>query len=164
MTKKKDAPVKESQNPVKEGYSTFTDDQPGFPAPEEGIGERIRKRREELRLNYEELSRLTARCDYWGDKKGLTSAMIARYEKGAGGKPVLPGARELRILCDALNVEPSWLLNGVEQHDASDTAVELVRQMATLLKNIEGFEITDPRANSSAEWIWQQKLTEVKKP
>jgi|GEM_PF-4828891 transcriptional regulator with XRE-family HTH domain len=134
-----------------------------YPPPEEGIGERIRARREELRLNYEELARLTARCDYWGEKKGLTSAMVARYEKGVDGRPVLPGARELRILCEALYVQPEWLLLGVDRLDQAKGAVRLAKKLIEFWGEVEGFKELDPDAKDGNEWIWRQKLTEIKK-
>lgn len=132
--------------------------------PEEGIGERIRRRREELRLNYEELARLTARCDYWDERKGLTSAMIARYEKGVQGKPVLPGARELRILCEALYVQPEWLLLGRDRQDHARGAVELARQVVSLTNAIQSYAMLDPSAKDENKWIWDQKLAEIKRP
>lgn len=167
MTKKKPAPKTKKETTAASAPSeqAATLDLSGGSnrPPEEGIGERIKKRREELRLNYEELSRMTIRCDYWGGNKGLTSAMIARYEKGVEGKPVLPGAREIRILCDSLNISPEWLLFGVDRQDQSKGAVALANQLVSLLHSAEHFQAFDPSARTDKDWIWQEKLAEVKK-
>lgn len=116
MTKKKTHPETEegtaTANPPSEQTPTMDFSGGVNRPPEEGIGERIRIRRDELQLNYEELSRLTAEYDYWGGA-GLTPAMLARYEKGKDGKHVLPGARELRLLCDTLDVTADWIIRGV---------------------------------------------------
>lgn len=115
------------------------------PKPEDGMGERIKKRREELGLNYEELARLTAMYDYWEEPLGLTSAMLARYEKGKDGKPILPGARELRILCQALDVTADWLLRGTvvdpfgKQFHA--TASEVADVAIKLMQTIEKYQL-----------------------
>ncbi len=80
------------------------------PPPEEGAGARIREAR--LRpaydLSIEALSRLCKEYDRQG--QGITSTTLLRYEQGK----VLPGAREIRVLCDALDVSSDWLLFGVE--------------------------------------------------
>ena len=76
-------------------------------APESGIGERIRYGRAELSLSVEALSRLTKRYDTH-ESKGVSPTSLARYESGES----LPGARELRLLCQALAVPPQWLLLG----------------------------------------------------
>jgi len=75
-------------------------------APESRLGERVRYARSELRLNLEALSRLTK--EYDSQALGLSPTSIARYESGES----LPGARELRILCEAFQVPASWLLYG----------------------------------------------------
>jgi transcriptional regulator with XRE-family HTH domain len=75
--------------------------------PEEGIGQRLRYCRGELDLTVEALSRLTKRYDKH-ESKGVSPTSIARYESGES----LPGARELRLLCEAFDVPPGWLLLG----------------------------------------------------
>ncbi|MEO8717894.1 MAG: helix-turn-helix transcriptional regulator [Burkholderiales bacterium] len=108
--------------------------------PEDKIAERMKKRREELRLNYEELARLTAEFDAPEYKKGLTPAMLARYEKGLGGKPVLPGARELRLLCSALLVRADWLLLGIDHKAKEHYATEIADLFFTLLSRANSYK------------------------
>jgi len=79
----------------------------GGAPPEEGIGERLRYCRSELMLSVEALSRLTKRYDLH-ESKGVSPTSIGRYES----RESLPGARELRLLCEALDVPPAWLLLG----------------------------------------------------
>lgn len=75
-------------------------------APESRLGERVRYARNDLRLNAEALSRLSKEYDLQG--AGLSPTSIARYEAGES----LPGAREFRILCEALQVPLEWLMYG----------------------------------------------------
>lgn len=76
---------------------------------EDGIRERIKEARQlpGNDLNVEALSRLCR--EYDPQSQGITRTTLLRYESGV----VLPGARELRILCDALGVSADWLLLGV---------------------------------------------------
>lgn len=78
--------------------------------PESLLGERTRYARNDLKLKIEALSRLTKEYDSQGN--GLSPTSIARYESGES----LPGIREFRILCEALDVPMAWLLYG----DATD--------------------------------------------
>lgn len=81
-----------------------------FQPPEGGIGSRIKEARlrQAYDLSIEALSRLCKDCD--GERQGITATTLLRYEQGK----VLPGAREMRILCDALDVSADWLLFGFE--------------------------------------------------
>lgn len=153
MPKKKSPPVIETPTPLTSSVGT-----PGYPPPEEGIGERIKKRREELRLNYEELARLTTKCDYWG--KGLSGVSLARYEKGEA----LPGARELRLLCESLHLPSEWLLLGVDRQDQAKGAVVLANKLVALLRDAESFQAIDPSSKDDSEWLWSEKLREIQKP
>lgn len=74
--------------------------------PEDTIGDRIKTKRADLGLNFEELSRLCKEYDAAGD--GIAPNTLLRYESGK----FKPGARELRILCDTLDVSANWLLLG----------------------------------------------------
>ena len=76
--------------------------------PEAGIGERIKQARQRAGydLSIEALSRLCKDIDSEG--QGITSTTLLRYEQGK----VLPGARELRVICYALDVSADWLLTG----------------------------------------------------
>lgn len=91
------------------------------PLPELGIAERIKEAR--LRpgndLSIEALSRLSKMIDPAG--QGIAQQTIVRYEKGI----VLPGARELRILSDALAVSTDFLIFGRERSGTVDMDVAL---------------------------------------
>ena len=82
----------------------------GLQPPEDGIGERIKSARQRpgYDLSVEALSRLCRECD--AQSQGITASTLLRYEQGK----VLPGAREIRILCNALDVSADWLLTGDE--------------------------------------------------
>jgi transcriptional regulator with XRE-family HTH domain len=84
-----------------------------LPPPEDGIGDRIKARREELRLNVEELARLTKQYDFSAGK-GIAPSTIRRYEYKEGG--FNPGAREICLLCDSLDVSADWLVRGISQN------------------------------------------------
>lgn len=90
-------------------------------APEKGIGARIKEARlrKENDLTIEALSRLCKLVD--PVEQGIAQPTIVRYEKAE----VLPGARELRILCDALNVSADWLIMGQERKGVIDLDVAL---------------------------------------
>lgn len=132
--------------------------------PEDKLGERIKARREELRLNYEELSRLTALYDAPEYKKGLTAAMLARYEKGADGKAVYPGARELRLLCDALNVPADWLLLGIDKEHAAQSATRIVNMLARIQRDLELYPMIGQPIWVTKEAEHVEKLHRVRKP
>lgn len=75
-------------------------------ATETGIGKRIAYCRGQLdNLSVEALARYTKNFD----TDGISRMSVIRYEAGEN----LPGARELRILCDALWVSPGWMLTGI---------------------------------------------------
>lgn len=82
-------------------------------APESRLGERVRYARNALNLNIEALSRLTKEDDPQGN--GLSPTSIARYESGDS----LPGIREFRILCEALEIPLAWLLYGDTTDDTN---------------------------------------------
>ncbi|CDG86162.1 helix-turn-helix family protein [Janthinobacterium agaricidamnosum NBRC 102515 = DSM 9628] len=93
----------------------------GAPAPEDGIGDRIRSAREGRGLSQTALAARTKMVDQAG--KGVARTVLVGYESGN----FRPGAREIRLLCQALSVTPNWLLMGDEL--ASDQAsLELVRR------------------------------------
>lgn len=102
--------------------------------PEDGIAERIKKVRKELDLSVEELSALTARFDIEPGRpeaeRGISVPTLYRYEAN-GSKP---GARELRILCYALDKSPNWLLLGEEwdrEQEVDSRIAGLVRDLLT---------------------------------
>lgn len=102
--------------------------EPGKP-PESRMNERLRTARTQLALSVEGLSRLTKEYDLGGN--GVSSASITRYEAGDS----LPGARELRVLCDSLEVPPVWLLYGkLENAGASSIDQELLRALDAFVR------------------------------
>jgi transcriptional regulator with XRE-family HTH domain len=91
-------------------------------ATETGIGKRIAYCRGQLdNLSVEAFVRYTKNFD----TDGISRMSIIRYEAGES----LPGARELRIICDALWVSPSWMLTGiVDSGNNSQSALEKALQ------------------------------------
>src|SRR5712664_4139179 len=71
------------------------------------IGKRIKRLREQLGLNFEELAALTRQYD----AEGIAPVTLRRYER-ENKSATLPGPRELRILCDALDASADYLLRG----------------------------------------------------
>lgn len=76
-------------------------------------------------LSAEALSRLTK--EYDRDGEGIAQSTILRYMSGG----FLPGAREIRILCEALDVSPNWLILGNEdtRQPALDEVMEAIAGM-----------------------------------
>lgn len=92
---------------------------PAVPA-ESGIGARIAYCRGQLNnLPIEALARYTK----YFDADGISRQSLLRYEAGES----MPGAREMRILCDALWVPAGWLLFGSveESHDELNAMLNL---------------------------------------
>lgn len=79
--------------------------------PESGIGSRIEAARTKLGMTQIELHK----------RSGLARTVIAGYEKGR----YIPGGREIRRLCDALNVSPNELIYGSESPFAAASASPL---------------------------------------
>lgn len=120
---------------------------PTSPTPEQSIGVRIKSKREELGLNFEEFSALTKGYD----AEGIAAVTLRRYEREGDGA-TLPGIRELRILCDALDVTADYLLRArtapeYEQQDSADWQ-DLKAIMARAVKQdrLPGIEGPDPHA------------------
>ncbi|NCN88829.1 MAG: helix-turn-helix transcriptional regulator [Gallionella sp.] len=97
-------------------------------ATETGIGKRIAYCRGQLdNLSVEAFVRYLKNFD--GD--GISRMSIIRYEAGES----LPGARELRILCDALWVSPSWMLTGIVD-SKSNTQSALEKALQDFVLNV----------------------------
>ena len=96
--------------------------------PESRIGDRIAYCRGQLNnLPIEALARYTKNFD----TDGISRHSLIRYE--AGGTS--PGARELRILCDALWIPANWLLFGVLDPGADGSAaMELVSVLRRFIR------------------------------
>lgn len=89
-------------------------------APEDGIGDRIRAARERRGLSQTALAGRTKMVDPAG--KGVGRTVLVGYEAGH----FRPGAREIRLLCEALSVSPNWLILGAEGTTAQ-ASMEMVR-------------------------------------
>lgn len=75
--------------------------------PENGIGARIRQARENLGLSQARLAEKTKEQDRF-EGKGIPRSVLIGYEAGK----YKPGARELRLLCEALDLDIAQLLYG----------------------------------------------------
>lgn len=74
--------------------------------PEANLGTRLQLVREAKGITQGELAELTKQADK--DGKGLSRAVISFYESNTNR----PGPKEIRLLCEALRVTPSYLIYG----------------------------------------------------
>jgi transcriptional regulator with XRE-family HTH domain len=81
--------------------------------PERHLGRRVKQLREALGLNFEQLAALTREYD----PEGIAPVTLRRYERD-DESATLPGLRELRILCEALEVSADYLLLEVTPSEA----------------------------------------------
>lgn len=89
---------------------------------------------------------------------GISQQTIVKYEKGI----VLPGSRELRILCDALNVSADWLIMGREKPGFISMELAL-RHLAELLQ--ERITARNPiEYPNKSDIVRGMLLVEAKKP
>lgn len=89
-------------------------------APETGIGDRIRAAREARGLSQTALAARTQKAASNG--KGVGRTVLFGYETGK----FRPGAREIRLICQALSVTPNWLILG-DEAASNQASMELVR-------------------------------------
>lgn len=75
--------------------------------PEDLIGSRIAAVRTKKGLNHDGLAKLTKLMDLPA-QTGISRTTIRGYEVGL----YKPGSREIRLLCQALEVTPTWLIFG----------------------------------------------------
>lgn len=75
---------------------------------EDGIGSRIRAIREARGYTQAHLATQTKSVDPSG--QGISRTVIVGYE----AEHSKPGAREIKLLCNALSITPNWLLYGDE--------------------------------------------------
>lgn len=96
------------------------------------IGKRIKEARErpENGLSIEALSRLCKLID--PVERGIAHQTLVKYEKGL----VLPGLRELRLLCDALAVSADWMIFGFERGEKGSTVIQLEDALVELAEII----------------------------
>lgn len=99
---------------------------------EAGIGKRIAYCRGQLdNLPIEALARYTKRFE----SGGISRQSLVRYESG----DTMPGARELRILCDALWVPANWLLLGkVDSMTEGSAVMNMVHSLRHFIRNEVG--------------------------
>lgn len=105
--------------------------------PESAIGDRISFARKELKLSVEALARYTSNFDPY-EEKGISATSLLRYESGE----FKPGAREIRILCDALAVPPRWLIYGALDNAGGDA---LEQQLLRALEEYVVERANEPR-------------------
>lgn len=122
---------------------------------------RIREQRKELGLSVEQLSALTAKFDYW-KSKGVSPASIFRYEK-TGPDGSLPGAREICLLCAALNITPNWLLLGDEGDKDAQADRALANAARTLVARVMSGEKWPGDVGGWKDFEHSEKLQEVKR-
>lgn len=77
--------------------------------PELELGQRLQHAREAKKLTQGQLAELTKRADK--DGKGLSRTVVSLYELGTNR----PGPREIRMLCEVLQVTPSYLIYGDDE-------------------------------------------------
>lgn len=101
------------------------------PTPEGRFGERLKYARGQLGLTIDAFGRLTA--EYDSNRKGVSATSISRYESGEN----LPGTLEFRLICDALDVPPQWLLYGdVPNSGATRYEQELLHALRGFVSSI----------------------------
>ncbi len=131
--------------------------------PENGMGERIREKRKALDLSVEELAALTALYDFGNpveQERGLSISSLYLYEKGDRK----PGAREIRLLCEALNVSPNWLLLGEEWNSRQGEDSSLAEALRNLVEQASNKSVTKKLLDKGLQrdQSHAMKLTEVK--
>lgn len=93
------------------------------PAPEDGIGGRIRATREARGFSQAGVAHRTKLADPAG--KGVSRTVLVSYEQGK----FRPGSREIRMICDALSITPTWLIYGADEaHRSAQVSMESVRK------------------------------------
>lgn len=127
--------------------------------PENGIGQRIKDLRKKYELTVEQLSALTASYDYGNDDentKGIAVSTLYLYEKGSRS----PRAKELRLLCDSLNVTPTYMVMGQDWGMSPVLRAELNSIVDKLSNLLEGEQIYSDEQFRELEHM--AKLLEVK--
>lgn len=134
-------------------------------APESLLGRRIATARSHYKLSAEALSRLSKLVDV-PDGRGVSPPSISRYESGEA----LPGARELRLLCESLEVSPHWLIYGeVGQAGISvpeQALLDALRLFVASTKddaNVGGLPLSETIA-FHARQAREQRLKEARRP
>jgi transcriptional regulator with XRE-family HTH domain len=114
--------TKNQKPSVKQGLSEPQSEQKNN-VPEDGVGSRLRAAREARGISQTALAEHSKAVD--PDRKGVSRTVIVGYESGQ----FKPGAREIRILCEALLVTPNWLIYGSSFAGGTEQAsMEAVRK------------------------------------
>ncbi|MBX3619487.1 MAG: helix-turn-helix transcriptional regulator [Rhizobacter sp.] len=130
--------------------------------PESLLGKRLAKAREHYTLKVEALSRLTKSYDAEG--RGISPPSLARYESGESS----PGARELRLLSEALEVSSHWLIFGeTDVAGSSDAEQRLVSALKGFVSEQIGAAATR-EFDANSEWhrglVRASRMAEARKP
>lgn len=137
----------------------------GYTPPEDAIGERIKTKRGELDLNIEELARLTQQYDCVEPRSGVAASTIHRYENNK----FKPGTREIRLLCEALEVSADWLIRGVDHNLNQESsnlsmAAESFIQAVTLLIKEDKLPFSNMnKANADKNWKQTERQLKLEK-
>lgn len=118
------------------------------------IGKRIRRKRELLGYNFEQLAALTREYD----ANGIAAVTLRRYER-EDKSATLPGLRELRILCDALDLSADYLLRG-QENAVEEYTQDLFEQFRNLVKVISREDGIPSNSRRHPDWarIREEKL------
>lgn len=138
---------------------------PNGHAPESLLGKRLAVARQHYQLNIEALARLTKAYDEQ-EGRGISPATLTRYEAGDSA----PGARELRLLCDSLEVSADWLIFG-DVGAAGEGKAEQVflAAMKSLVEhyqeaNEHGKRLMGDVVGWHVRMLRAQRISEAKKP
>lgn len=138
---------------------------PAGQAPESVLGKRVAKVRMHYSLNVEALSRLTKLCDTY-EGRGISPPSLARYESG----DTMPGAREIRLLCEALGVNAQWLVFGDADSSGNSKEEQLFLSAINALIDMrkDDVNIGGSRVSEHQKWwkkqVRAQQLREARKP
>ena len=136
----------------------------GYVPPEKGVGGRIKEKREELGMNFEELARLTSEYDYTPVGRGITASTLRRYESGGFN----PGAREICLLCDALDVSADFLVRGIEAVATQDTPVSkasnaFINAVLAIIEEHENPVGDMAEAKNRVEWKQIERMEKLRR-
>ena len=126
---------------------------------ERQVGKRIKKLREALGLNFEELAALTREYD----PEGIAPVTLRRYER-EDAAATLPGLRELRILCDALDTSADYLVRAQEPGELESYRQDQLNKLAEIVKFLareDGIPFNSPRS-PDREPVRQAKLSRAR--
>lgn len=156
---------KKQQPKTKKIAPQYVGGAPLYAPPEDGIGGRIKAKRTELSLNVEELARLTELYDYreHGKGKGISASMLRRYEYKEGGSN--PGAREICLLCDALDVSADWLVRGIEAKNEETGKQKAANALFNAVSSVFS-ELQHPLSDTSLEhkndqWKTMERISKL---